>query len=50
LTDINITGDDESEEGEEEAIAVDTVLDEGMDKHDLPNIYLSLKCQFGRKP
>ena len=50
LTDINITGDDESEEEEEEAIAVDTMLDEGMGKHDLPNIYLNLKCQFNKKP
>lgn len=40
MTDINITGDDESEEGEEEAIAVDTMLDEGMGKYDLPNIFI----------
>jgi hypothetical protein len=44
LTDINITGGDESEEGEEEAIAVNTMLDEGMGKHDLPNIYFNLEC------
>jgi hypothetical protein len=50
LTDINITGGDKSEEGEEEAIAVNTMLDEGMGKHDLPNIYFNLECHFDRKP
>jgi len=50
LTDINITDGDELEEGEEEGIAVNTMLNEGMGKHDLPNIYFNLEHQFDRKP
>lgn len=50
LTDINITGDDKLGEGEEEGIAVNTMLNEGMGEHDLPNIYFNLEYQFDRKP